>query len=598
MMPRRPGGPSRRWILITILLLVAAGGRANAALRAWVDDPQVGTGETFELNLAHDGQTQTQPDLAPLQQDFDIVGRSSSSNVQIINGSASSTTQLTLTLAPKRSGRLTVPALTWDGERSAPLTVNVGTGGSGNNGGSAATSRVFLQMQVDPKSPYVQAAVHVTVSVYAAVPLSHADLEFPASDAALVREVGADTTSTAERNGQSYQVVTRHYLVFPQHSGHLSIPGPTLSGNVPVSTRAGGSNDPFAQFFGNDPFAGMFKTTKPIRLSGEPIELDVRPRPSGAGASYWIPAQDVQLSAQWRPSQLQAHTGDPVTVTLHLQAQDLTAAQLPELSTLLQLPDGLKAYPDEPQLKDTPSGNGVLGQRDQSIALIADQPGRFTIPELRLSWWDTRSDQARQAILPAQTLSVTPAPGSQSAPAPRTQQRVAPAPAPASAPLTLAPPHNNAITAQPTGERSIWKWISLGIGVMWLLTLAAWFLSQRRRREKPADPVPEPNAASPDKSAARAAFLAACARNDANAARQNLLVWANAAFQAQRIQGLSALAKLIGDPAVTDLLRALDRACYVGEPWRGAALAEALQKWRPRAVKTAVAKRELAPLYR
>ena len=66
----------------------------------------------------------------------------------------------------------------------------------------------------------------------------------------------------------------------------------------------------------------------------------------------------------------------------------------------------------------------------------------------------------------------------------------------------------------------------------------------------------------------------------------------------QRIAGLSALAKVIGDPAVAELLRALDRACYAGESWHGAPLAEALHKWPPRAAKSAVAERELAPLYR
>lgn len=590
MMRTRAGG----WSIVAALLLIAVAGQANAALRAWVDNPQVAPGETLELNLAHDGQTRTQPDLAPLQPDFDIVGRSSSSNVQIINGSASSTTQLTLTLAPKRAGHLTIPALTWDGDRSAPLAVNVGAA-SGNNGSAGTSaSRVFLQTEVDPKSPYVQAAVHVTVSVYAAVPLSHADLEFPASDAALVREAGSDTTSTAERNGQSYQVVTRHYLVFPQHSGHLSIPGPTLSGNVPAGARGGHSNDPFAQFFGSDPFAGMFRTTKPIRLRGESIELDVQPRPPGAGASYWIPAQDVQLSAQWRPQQMQAHAGDPVTVTLHLQAQDLTAAQLPDLSTLLQLPDGLKAYPDEPQLKDTPSGDGVLGKRDQSIALIADQPGHFTIPELRLSWWDTRSNQERQATLASQTLVVTPAPGSPSATAPGTQQPSAAN----TAPLTLAPPRSEAAAARPAREPSTWKWISLGIGILWLMTLVAWFLTRRRRAESPAPPATEHAPAVPSKSAARTAFMSACASDDACAARRSLLAWANAALPGQRIVGLSALAKVMADPAVADLLRALDRACYVGEPWHGAPLAEALQKWSPRAGRSAAVEQQLAPLYR
>ncbi len=589
----------RRLLFIPVWLLVAAA-PAGAALRAWVDDPQVAPGETFQLTLAHDGQTRSQPDLAPLQQDFDIVSRNSSSNLQIINGSTSSSTQLTLTLAPKRAGHLTIPALTWDGEQSAPLAVNVSATG-GNAGSTGATARrVFLQTEVDPQSPYVQAAVHVTVSVYAAVPLSHADLEFPATDAALVREVGSDTTSTAQRNGESYQVVTRHYLVFPQHSGHLSIPGPTLSGNVPAKRS---SNDPFAQFFGNDPFAGMFRATQPIRLNGNAIELDVQPRPAGAGARYWIPAQDVRLTADWNPQKLQAHSGDPMTVTLHLQAQDLTAAQLPDLSALLALPAGLKAYPDEPQLKDVPSGNGVLGKRDQSIALIADQPGSFTIPELRLSWWDTRANQARQAVLPAQTLVVTPVPGSQSAAAPQTQPAAAgsaaagPAEkqrAPGPAPLTLAPPHDGAASANTTNEQSRWKWASFGIGLLWVLTVAAWLLSRRRRSEGP----PEATADPPAKSAARAAFLSACASDDACTARRNLLAWAKSVLPDERIPGLSALAKIIGDPAVAELLRALDRACYVGETWHGAPLAEALRKWPTRTAKPAVVKRKLAPLYR
>lgn len=586
----------RRLLFIPLWLLIASA-PASAALRAWVDDSQVAPGETFELTLAHDGQTNTQPDLAPLRQDFDIVSRNSSSNLQIINGSTSSSTQLTLTLAPKRAGHLTIPALSWDGDQSAPLAVNVSASG-GNAGSAGATpGRVFLQTEVDPKSPFVQAAVHVTVSVYSAVPLSHADLEFPATDAALVRESGPDTTSTAQRNGESYQVVTRHYLLFPQHSGHLSIPGPALSGNVPAKRS---SNDPFAQFFGNDPLAGVFRATRPIRLNGNAIELDVQPRPAGAGARYWIPAQDVQLTADWSPRQLRAHSGDPVTVTLHLQAQDLTAAQLPDLSTLLALPDGLKAYPDEPQLKDVASGNGVLGKRDQSIALIADQPGSFTIPELRLSWWDTRANQARQAIVPAQTLVVTPAPGSQSAAAPRTQQATSGA-APSSAgtqaapgAIQLAPPHNDAVTG--TSAQSRWKWVSLGIGLLWLATVAAWLLTRRKRSENQRAPAETPRALG--KSAARTAFLSACASDDACTARRSLLAWANSLMPEERIPGLSALAKVIGDPAVADLLRTLDRACYAGESWHGAPLAEALNKWPTPAGKPTVLERKLAPLYR
>ena len=604
---------------IPLLLLLVAAAPASAALRAWVDNPQVAPGETVELTLAHDGHTNTQPDLAPLRQDFDIVGRSSSSSLQIINGTASSTTQLTLTLAPKRAGRLTIPSISWDSDHSSPLTLNV-TGSAGNPGGADATaSRVFVETEADPKSPYVQAAVQVTVRVYTAVPLSHADLEFQGSDTVLVRQVGSDAVSTSEKNGQSYQMVTRHFLIFPQQSGHLSLPGPTLSGEVPATVRRANPNDPFSQFFGNSPFSGMLTATKPIRLNGQPIELDVQPRPAGAGANYWLPAQNLSLTAQWHPEQLQAHVGEPLTVTLHLKADDLTAAQLPDLSTLLTLPDGLKAYPDEAKLKDSANGNAVIGERDQNIALIADQPGHFTIPELRLSWWDTRTNQARQAVLPAQTLAVSPAPGSQSAaPDAASTQQTAPAPN-ASGTATLSMPPSGAQAADgksPPGtsplprlqsaptisdmaaSQSPWKWISLGFGLLWIITLAAWFLTRRRGSSRPsASQSTKELPTSPGKSAAHTAFLSACKSNDPHAARRNLLAWANAVLPGQRIVGLNALAKVIGDAVLADLLRPLDRACYAGQPWNGTALAHALQKWPAHGTNPAESERKLAPLY-
>src|SRR5689334_22814341 len=96
----------RRLILVWMQSLAAAL-PARAALRAWVDNPQVAPGETVRLTLAHDGQTTSRPDLGPLKQDFDIVGSSTSSQVQIVNGNVSSTTQLELSLSPKHGGPLT-----------------------------------------------------------------------------------------------------------------------------------------------------------------------------------------------------------------------------------------------------------------------------------------------------------------------------------------------------------------------------------------------------------------------------------------------------------------------------------------------------------
>ena len=56
----------RRLACLSLLLLMAVPA-ANAALRASVDNPQVAQGDTIELTLTHDGQSGTDPDLAPLK---------------------------------------------------------------------------------------------------------------------------------------------------------------------------------------------------------------------------------------------------------------------------------------------------------------------------------------------------------------------------------------------------------------------------------------------------------------------------------------------------------------------------------------------------
>ena len=62
--------------------------------------------------------------------------------------------------------------------------------------------------------------------------------------------------------------------------------------------------------------------------------------------------------------------------------------------------------------------------------------------------------------------------------------------------------------------------------------------------------------------------------------------------------GLGDLAKRMDDPQLDTLLRALDRGCYAGAPWDGAALAAALPKLLVNEQSNERKSRELAPLYR
>jgi hypothetical protein len=590
-----------------LLLCLASPGSLYAAVRASLDNSEVPAGDNVELTLERDGQTGEQPDFTPLEQDFDVLATSRSTSVQIINGSMSSTVQIHLTLAPKHGGKLTVPSLEWAGEQSPALALTVtGSAAAPRPGGAApAGIKPFLETAYDPPDPYVQAAVQVTERVYMPVdmPLYQPSLEFPTSNDALMQQVGTDENRRVVKNGVEYEVVERRYLVFPQKSGNLTLPGAVLAGQLAVHARDRFGNDPFSQLFGAA--AGMAAGTRPVRIRGDAIALNVRPRPADSGSGPWMPARLVTLRAEWHPDTGRVHVGDPVTLDLHLEADGLTAAQLPNLAADLALPDGLKAYPDQPKLDNSQHGDTVQGSRVQSVALIATRPGDYVVPAVHLSWWDTRANQKRDLDVPAHTLTILPAaggaPAAASLPLAATPAESGVAPAAATPPK--ASPGWVAGLTQLAGSLPIWIWIIGVLALLWLATLIAWWVSARRKRAADAPPPPRPKTASatpaPSAQAARSEFQSACRRNDAEGARRALLVWVAAAWPGTAPTGLSGLAKQIGDDTVAARLLELDRACYGGVGWDGGALLAVLRDLpkRPPAGKGRGGD-GLAPLYR
>ena len=171
----------RAGILLLSLVGCAAAAQALADVKASLDASQIAVGETVQLTLEHDGQYQpVSPISLRCGQESDILGTSSSTIIQLVNGSASEKTQVVLTLAPKITGHLTIPPLSWNGEQSQPLSLDVtGPGGTGQPGaaGAPAAAAVFMETSASPQQPYVEGAVHLTVRLFMAEPLYHANLQ-------------------------------------------------------------------------------------------------------------------------------------------------------------------------------------------------------------------------------------------------------------------------------------------------------------------------------------------------------------------------------------------------------------------------------------
>ena len=559
---------------------------ARAVFTASTDRTQLAAGDSVQLTLQSDRGGSKQPALAPLEKDFEILERSTSSSLQIVNGSLSSKRRIRLVLAPRRSGRIEVPPLQWDGETSAAIELNVAAngaraGGSGSDSGVESAAHVFLTTSLDTLQPYVQSAVALKVQLYSDKKLYQASVDLPGNADVLVRSIGQDATTQETRNGRPYQVITRHYLLVPQRSGDIVLDGPVLNAQV---ADVNGKFDPFIErLFGQLQIEGGLTGTRPLRLRSEAIKLVAQPRPPALRSGDWLPAQQLTIEDAWRPVDQVITVGQPLTRQLRIAAVGLSASQLPDLSALTPTTEGLKAHAEAAQLSDEVLDGHIVGQRDQDITLLADQPGRYLLPEMRVAWWDVVSSQRREVVVPAVTVTVVAAAGvganaasaGGTASAPSAAQALPGDAAAAPDPTTALSP---SAPTTPLSGAAPWVWLSGVFAALWLGTLAAWvWLHRRRQRASSGDAAPAtPQAAAPSAAQARNAFHQACRRHAAPAARDALISWARACWPHDAPTGLNALARRQGNPALTELLRELDRACIANSAWNGDALARAL----------------------
>ena len=263
-----------------------------------------------------------------------------------------------------------------------------------------------------------------------------------------------------------------------------------------------------------------------------------------------MPANRIEWHEQWQDALDRLGAGEPRTRTLTLVADGLTAAQLPDL-VLPQVVD-IKQYADKAELRDRRSEKGIIGMRQQTVAMIPGSAGSYLIPEFSIRWWNLQTGKAETARIPERRILVHPA--------------VTPALLEAPVVADLQP-----VTTTVTVETNqFWIWLSLFLACGWAGSgLLWWFLFRRAAMviEQPSTP----DTLSPGKS--RKALRLACETNDASAARNALLTWGRALLAPTRPGNLQQLLELLGDE-LAQQVDILDQSLYSSSniSWQGADL--------------------------
>jgi hypothetical protein len=563
---------ARRWGLALSLFLLAQLA-LGAEISARLSRNPVGLEDSFQLILESAGEKDLEPDWSPLEKDFEILQRSQSQSIQIVNGDMSRKTTWQLTLMARRAGELRIPPVRFGSQSSPELLLSVRDAPRASPGDAG---ELFIEVEVSPKTLYVQAQLVYTLRLFVADTLGDVRLRQltaprPQGVEAVVETLGEDRQYQTRRGGRNFTVLERRYALFPQHSGSLVLPPVLFEGEVGGRRAA-----PFDLF--DSPFG---KPGQVRRVRSQELSVQVQPIPGEIPAGPWLPADNLQVVENWSRDPAQFAVGEPLTWTLAIIADGLTAAQLPSLAERLPLPDGLKAYPDQPELRNQTADSGITGSRQEKLAVMANRPGRYQLPGLRLGWWNTRTGKLEYAELASRVIEVQgPAPTRVPAPV------AAPATLPAEVPgrSGTAPPDVPSASPTPAPlfllgiDPTLWPWIGLLLALGWAITGLAWWWTARRRSVTAKGVTTTSSRRTASAAAARRRLERAISGHDRTGARHALLDWAQAVWPTAPPRSLGELARRLGGESAV-AIGGLDRALYglgSDDTWGTPALCAAL----------------------
>jgi len=373
----------RRCARFLVLLLALGALPAPAQTRAWLDREQITYGETVTLNIETTASVQ-QIDYRPLAAQFDIAGQTVRRSYELVNGRSRARALFAVGIRPRGPGVLTVPALRAGNASTAPQRLTVLPPSVQPASGDADA---FVETVVDAAQPYVQQAVGMLVRLHYALPLLSGQLDQDDVPGASLQRVGEDIQYQRKIGRRRYNVVERRYLLIPERSGPLLIPGARFNGQA-----VGG--------FFDDIFDDG---RKPLSAAAPVKRLQVQPIPADA-PQPWLPLHDLRLRYVQAPKQ--ARAGEATIVEIEAIADGASASQLPPLA--IQDNAGAQVFADPPQFDEQFIEGRPRTVLRRRIAIVPLKAGALSLPGPRIDWWDAAQGVARTALLPPLELQVAP----------------------------------------------------------------------------------------------------------------------------------------------------------------------------------------------
>lgn len=414
--------------LLFLLLIINKNYAQDLTLKAEAPS-QVYEGQAFriEYSVNISGATINIPQMDGIQ----ILGRSNSSNVSIINGNITSNYSLILTVSATKQGIINIPAATADAKgkkaTSNTLTIkvlpddgkqhsqaggsddfddifnqffgggrrpnynnqnqnqnqnqqNAGQGGSSQQDEvvtpESAAGDLFVDVNFNKKEVYVGEQVLLTATLFTRYDIvGFQDVKFPPFTGFWALDVKNPSNITFEHKTIGNKVyrysLWQKKALFAQKTGEISI-------------------DPYEiQCVVGDSW-GFSRSIKVAKSKVK--KLKVKPLPAGKPANFGgaVGSFNVAVTADKNTVNLD----EPLTIKVTVSGSgNFQLFQNPEFN----IPSAFESYAPKSSDNISAGNNGVTGSKTFSYVVIARQSGTFTIPEVEFAYFDPSSKTYKTA---------------------------------------------------------------------------------------------------------------------------------------------------------------------------------------------------------
>ena len=392
----------------------------------------VAVGEQFRLTYTVNTQDVSDFRSGAIPDELEVLigpNRSMQSSYQMINGHTSSSSSITYTyiVAATKNGTYTIPPahVVVGGKSIASNAIKIQVSGTAqSNSGSSSPrhhdddgaemrdagsqisgSDLFIKVSANKKRVHEQEPVLLTYKVYTLVSLTQLRGDMPDLKSFYTQEVDLpqQKSFTIENvNGRPYRTCTwSQYVMFPQMTGKLQIPSITFEGIVIQQNR---NVDPFEAFFNGG--SGYVEVKK--RIVAPSIDIQVDPLPTRP-ANFSGGVGQFNISAQLNKTETKAN--DPVSMRIIVSGTgNLKLIKQP----VVNFPKDFDKY--DPKITDNTklTSNGLEGSKIYDILIVPRHQGKYEIPPVEFTYFDTSTNSYKTARSEGFTLDVAKGSGAAS----------------------------------------------------------------------------------------------------------------------------------------------------------------------------------------